>query len=97
MKKTCAKCYQKFEEEDVVGSFCVSCHKKITQEENKKDEERNQKWKKEKELKEINYSFLRAIFPYFITTVIISTLLLIIYWYKKIKEGEGERVYSNCD
>jgi uncharacterized membrane protein (DUF106 family) len=89
LKRTCAKCYQKYEEEDMVlnksnaYSFCVECHKKYKEEREKKDKEWNKKMDKEKkELQEVKYPMIKALFPYFLTTLIIFGILLLAWWYR---------------
>lgn len=103
MKKTCSKCYQKFEEEDMVlnksdaYSFCVECHKEYKEEEANKNDERNKKQDKEnKKLEEVKHPLLKALFPYFLSTLVIGTILIVAYWIKKIQATGGHCIDCRC-
>jgi hypothetical protein len=86
MKKTCSKCYQKFEEEDMVlnksdaYSFCVNCHKEYVKEKQAKNKKRaDDEIKRGKKLEECKYPLMKASFPYFLTGMICLLVLIVVY------------------
>ena len=73
-KKTCHHCYEKFEEEDMIGCnvcnfSCVECHKK-------------QKQQLQEQRSKCSL-ILNSLFPYFLVFTICFTIILFVYWYKK--------------